>query len=78
MIGYYPKGQKIIEEYDGLGSVWVSGKWFAKDVSQLKSNKIDVVCACMMTDIIYKPEDNIKQIQFSIEDTLDCDIKAYF
>ena len=32
----------------------------------------------MTTEIRYKPEDNISQARFPIEDTLECDIKAYF
>ena len=32
----------------------------------------------MATEIRYKPEDNISQARFPIDDTLDCDIKAYF
>ena len=78
MIGYFTKAQKILDSEAGIGEVWISGEKFAKNTTDLKDANIKVVCACMTTEIRYKPEDNISQARFPIEDTLDCDIKAYF
>ena len=77
MSGIYKEhGQKVIDAEGNLGSVWISGRHFAKDIKELDKNKINAVLTA--AEIEFKYPENFKHRVLHIEDTFDQDISFAF
>ncbi len=64
---YLVQGNKIVEETDKLGSVWISGGYFAENVNNLKTYQIKSVISVINYD--FEPPKYINHCRIPLEDT---------